>query len=170
MKQKLALSCALIHKPAVLFLDEPTTGVDAVSRREFWEMLMNLRAQGLCIIVSTPYMDEAAMCDRVALMLHGRFLALDTPDAIIASYNRNLLTVRGERMPGLLRDLRMLSGVLSCHTFGDSHHVTVENDLDVKKLTRDLAYLGHRQIEIEQATPGIEDCFMLLAADGGDQE
>lgn len=167
MKQKLALSCALIHKPAVLFLDEPTTGVDAVSRRELWEMLLKLRNQGLCVVVSTPYMDEAAMCDRVALMMQGRFLALDTPDAITAGFSRRLLAVRGERMPALLRDLRTIPGVLSCHAFGDSHHVTVKDGLDIATMAQNLASGGHPAVEIKPVAPGIEDCFMLLAADGG---
>ncbi len=168
MKQKLALSCALIHKPAVLFLDEPTTGVDAVSRREVWEMLLKLRDQGLCIAVSTPYMDEAAMCDRVALMMRGRFMAQDTPDGITRGFADRLLAVRGDRMPALLRDLRTMPGVLSCHAFGDSHHVTVADDLDLDGLAGGLAARGHTDVQITPIDPGIEDCFMALARDGGD--
>ena len=168
MKQKLALSCALIHKPAVLFLDEPTTGVDAVSRRELWEMLLKLRDQGLCIAVSTPYMDEAAMCDRVALMMQGRFMALDTPASITRGFKHRLLAIRGDRMPALLRELRALPGVLACHAFGDSHHVTVADDLDVAALARTLAESGHKGVEIAPVAPGIEDCFMALARDGGE--
>ncbi len=168
MKQKLALSCALIHKPAVLFLDEPTTGVDAVSRRELWDMLLKLKQAGLCIIVSTPYMDEASMCDRVALAMRGRFMVQDTPDAIVATYDRRLLAVRGDRMPALLRDLRTIEGVLTCHAFGDTHHVTVTPGLDTAALAKDLAAMGHADVAIMPASPGIEDCFMLISQSQGD--
>jgi ABC-type multidrug transport system ATPase subunit len=164
MKQKLALCCALIHKPAVLFLDEPTTGVDAVSRRELWDMLIKLKRQGLCILVSTPYMDEAALCDRIALMLKGHFLAQDTPAGVTGRFDKRLLAVRAERMPALLRELRSRQGVLSCYAFGDSHHVTVADELDVQALRAALASAGHRELEISPIAPGIEDSFMLLAA------
>ncbi|HOD07404.1 MAG TPA: ABC transporter ATP-binding protein [Myxococcota bacterium] len=167
MKQKLALSCALVHKPAVLFLDEPTTGVDAVSRGELWDMLLKLRQSGLCIIVSTPYMDEAAICDRVALAMNGRFMIQDTPAAIVAAYDRRLLAVRGDRMWELLRDLRSFDGVLTCHAFGDAHHLTVSDDLDLAALRAYLAGLGHADVQIAPATPGIEDCFMLMSETTG---
>ncbi len=163
MKQKLALSCALIHKPSVLFLDEPTTGVDAVSRRELWEMLLKLKRDGLCIVVSTPYMDEAAMCDRVALILDGRFMARDTPAAIVAGFDRRLLAVRGDRMSTLLKDLRGIEGVLSCHAFGDTHHITVADAFDAAALPARLAALGHAGVDVRPAAPGIEDCFMLMS-------
>ena len=163
MKQKLALSCALIHKPAVLFLDEPTTGVDAVSRHELWEMLLQLKRQGLCVVVSTPYMDEAAMCDHVALMQQGRFLAEGTPSQVTERFDKRLLAVRGERMPALLRYLRTSPGVLACYAFGDSHHVTVEEGFEVEELEAALVASGHSDTEIHPIKPGIEDCFMLLA-------
>jgi len=166
MKQKLALSCALIHKPSVLFLDEPTTGVDAVSRREFWEMLKNLGRQGLSIVVSTPYMDEAAMCDRIALALGGRFLRQDTPAAIVAGFDRTILAVSSDRMSALLRDLRDFKGIVSCHAFGDTHHVTVTDGFDIERLRGYLSRGNHSGIDIHPITPGIEDCFMALAEAG----
>jgi len=103
MKQKLALCCALVHRPEILLLDEPTTGVDAVSRHEFWDLLADLKKAGQTIVVSTPYMDEADRCDRVALMQGGRLLAVDTPQAIAQSFDRPLLAVRAaRRYPALL--------------------------------------------------------------------
>ena len=123
MKQKLALSCALIHKPKVLFLDEPTTGVDPVSRKEFWEMLLKLKSQGITIIVSTPYMDEARLCDRIALMQNGKFLRIDSPENIIASYPQRLWSVIADNMHGLLNDLRSCPYVKSSFSFGASYHV-----------------------------------------------
>lgn len=164
MKQKLALSCALIHKPSVLFLDEPTTGVDAVSRREFWDMLLRLKQQGLCIIVSTPYMDEASICDRVALMLKGRFLAQDTPAGVTALFDKPLFAARSERMPALLRDLRASPGVLACYPFGDAHHVTASTALDPVKLQAAMRAAGHQEIEVAAIAPGIEDSFLLLSS------
>ena len=115
MKQKLALSCALIHEPQVLFLDEPTTGVDPVSRKEFWNMLLRLKQQGITILVSTPYMDEASLCDRIALIQNGQFLQIDTPADIVRSYSRSLWAVQSDRMHALLNDLHAypLSGLPS---------------------------------------------------------
>ena len=118
MKQKLALSCALIHKPAVLFLDEPTTGVDPVSRKELWEMLTKLRAQGITILASTPYMDEATLCDRIALIQNGEFMRVDTPRNIVAGFPDTLWSVRTGRMHRLLKDLRDLPFVKSSFSFG----------------------------------------------------
>ena len=114
MKQKLALSCALIHKPKVLFLDEPTTGVDPVSRKEFWEMLRNLRKQGITILVSTPYMDEATLCDRIALIQNGEFMKIEPPQNIINNFPETLWAVKAEHMSALLSDLRNCIGVKSC--------------------------------------------------------
>lgn len=125
MKQKLALSCALIHKPVVLFLDEPTTGVDPVSRKEFWAMLKRLKEQGITILVSTPYMDEATLCDRIALMQDGKFLKLDAPQQIVAQFTETLWAVSGDNMFHLLTELRNHPQVKSCFAFGDVHHVTV---------------------------------------------
>ena len=166
MKQKLALSCALIHKPVVLFLDEPTTGVDPVSRKEFWGMLKNLKRQGITILVSTPYMDEAALCDRIALIQNGSFLAIDTPQGITERFNEPLWAVQSNRMSQLLTDLRNNENVVSCFAFGDKHHVTIENGkLKIENgewLREYLESKGHQDIEIEIIQPGIEDCFIQL--------
>lgn len=164
MKQKLALSCALIHKPDVLFLDEPTTGVDPVSRKEFWEMLKRLKDRGIAILVSTPYMDEAAICDRIALMQDGAFLGVDTPENLMAQFSKKLWSVHSNRMSALLNDLRNYQGVLSAFSFGDSHHITmVDNELDKSKLLVYLKDKGHMEINIQRIKPGIEDCFMDLS-------
>ncbi|KAA6304793.1 ABC transporter ATP-binding protein, partial [termite gut metagenome] len=114
MKQKLALSCALIHKPRVLFLDEPTTGVDPVSRKEFWEMLKSLKQQGITILVSTPYMDEATLCDRIALITNGSFLQTDTPENIVCQFPQTLWTVQSNQMHKLLNDLRRHDKIKTC--------------------------------------------------------
>ena len=167
MKQKLALSCALIHKPDVLFLDEPTTGVDPVSRKEFWEMLMKLKKQGITIIVSTPYMDEAKLCDRIALMQNGKFLRIDTPDNIVASYPYRLWAVRSSSMHILLDDLRSCQGITSSFSFGTCYHATMDETLTVEKLKRYLLDKGHHNIEINEISPTVEDCFMLLLKEDG---
>jgi ABC-type multidrug transport system ATPase subunit len=164
MKQKLALCCALIHKPTVLFLDEPTTGVDPVSRKEFWEMLKRLKNQGISILVSTPYMDEAGMCDRIAFMQNGRFLKIDTPVNIIRGFTKPLWAVRGERMSQLLSDLRKIPGVKTCFAFGDTHHVTVDkNILSENDLIEALVGQGHSGVEVAAIEAGIEDCFMDIS-------
>src|ERR1017187_6194113 len=125
MKQKLALCCALVHKPEVLFLDEPTTGVDVVSRREFWEMLKRLKQQGITILVSTSYMDEATKCDRIGLILGGRLLSINTPDEIIKEYPEKLFAVKSDDMYRLLNELRAFDGTLSSYTFGEYHHLSI---------------------------------------------
>jgi ABC-type multidrug transport system ATPase subunit len=162
MKQKLALSCALIHKPTVLFLDEPTTGVDPVSRKEFWDMLMKLKVQGITILVSTPYMDEATRCDRIALIMNGEFMQVDTPQNIMAAYPERLWAVQTNRMKRLLDDLRRHPSVKSSFSFGEALHVTVENRLTFEELTKFLENEGHSDIEIQSIQPTVEDCFMLL--------
>jgi ABC-2 type transport system ATP-binding protein len=163
MKQKLALCCALIHAPSVLFLDEPTTGVDAVSRREFWDMLNRLKTKGITIIVSTPYMDEAAMCDRVALMQGGKILDLDTPFSIISKFGRPLWSVRSANMFQLLNDLRAADFTEGCFAFGESHHLTVKNEtIGQAEILQFLENRQHQNIHIQQVTPSIEDCFMAL--------
>ena len=121
MKQKLALSCALIHRPSVLFLDEPTTGVDAVSRSEFWDMLADLKHKGITILVSTPYMDEASRCDRVALCNEGRILGIDTPTDIVAGFDSPLYAVQADNMYQLLISARRARGVVECYPFGGAH-------------------------------------------------
>lgn len=165
MKQKLALCCALIHRPEVLFLDEPTTGVDAVSRQEFWEMLDRIRAEGITIIASTPYMDEAARCDRIALINEGRFMQTDTPQAVAAAYPYALWAVRSRQMHRLLADLRAWPTTQSAFSFGDSVHATFTIPLQPDQLSKALSHLGHTEIEINPCPPGVEDCFILLAGE-----
>ena len=163
MKQKLALSCALIHKPTVLFLDEPTTGVDPVSRKEFWEMLQNLKAQNISILVSTPYMDEAMLCDRIALIQEGTFLQVDTPDNIIERFTEILWAVKSKEMFRLLNDLRHYNGIKTCFTFGEVHYITVKEDLKMEDIRNYLIDKGHQDIDVYVIKPSIEDCYMQLA-------
>lgn len=170
MKQKLALSCALIHKPVVLFLDEPTTGVDPVSRKEFWDMLANLKKQGITILVSTPYMDEASLCDRIALIQEGKFLKIDTPEQIINQFENTLWSVHSNNMSKLLKDLRKHENIETCFAFGDTHHITInqeklhkEKEFTQSELLDYLKENEHSEIEIKSITASIEDCFMELA-------
>jgi ABC-type multidrug transport system ATPase subunit len=161
MKQKLALCCALIHKPKVLFLDEPTTGVDPVSRKEFWEMLKRLKAQGISILVSTPYMDEANLCDRIALIQMGKILEIDTPQNIVNRFDKNLYAVKSKSMYNLLNDLRAYSKTESCFAFGQYHHLVLnEEHPDLNELKTYLQ--NHSELEIALIKPGIEDRFMQL--------
>jgi len=163
MKQKLALSCAMIHKPEVIFLDEPTTGVDPVSRKEFWHMLKNLKANGITIFVSTPYMDEASLCDRIALIQDGSLLSVDTPAGIIQNFHGTLYSVTGEREHELLRDLRQYATCRSVYLFGDSLHYTDKDDtLDEKNIKRFLVEKGYHEVNIKRIEPVIEDCFLEL--------
>ncbi len=163
MKQKLALCCALIHKPSVLFLDEPTTGVDPVSRKEFWEMLRKLKEQEITMLVSTPYMDEASLCDKIALIQQGRFLQEATPRQIIDQFEETLWAVQSNNMHMLIAHLRSHPQVTSCFAFGEVHHVTVQDALLVDEMKQYLHNLGHTQIRIESIRPVIEDCYMVLA-------
>jgi ABC-2 type transport system ATP-binding protein len=164
MKQKLALSCALIHKPRVLFLDEPTTGVDPVSRKEFWEMLKRLKQQGITILVSTPYMDEATLCDRVALIQSGEVLAVNTPASIVREYPEKLFGVKARDIPRLLFDVRNFEDTLSCFTFGEYLHLsfTDARDAVIDRLRQYLADKGHENVVIMPVEPTIEDCFIRL--------
>jgi ABC-2 type transport system ATP-binding protein len=164
MKQKLALSCALIHKPRVLFLDEPTTGVDPVSRKEFWEMLKRLKQQGITILVSTPYMDEATLCDRIALIQAGTILAIDTPSAIVGQYPEKLYAVRSQEIPRLLLDIRHFENTLRCFSFGEVLHMSFKNEDDrtIPQLQEYLGSTGHRDVQIRPEVPTIEDCFIRL--------
>ena len=164
MKQKLALCCALIHKPSVLFLDEPTTGVDPVSRKEFWGMLKKLKAQGITILVSTPYMDEAGLCDRIGLIQNGRFLEIETPATIVSRYENKLWAVQSDDMPKLLNDLRSNEITKDCFAFGDKHHVSIDNNhLTMANLKEYLIQKEHTNIHIFEIKPSIEDCFMQLS-------
>ncbi|QRX63482.1 ABC transporter ATP-binding protein [Dysgonomonadaceae bacterium zrk40] len=162
MKQKLALSCALIHKPEILILDEPTTGVDPVSRKEFWDMLGRLREQGITILVSTAYMDEASRCDRIALIRDGRFIASNTPQGIIDDYAEVLWSVEGPQMSALLTALRDHAGIKTSFAFGDKHHVTVEKGIHPNELKQHLADKGFGDVRIAPVEPSVEDCFMAL--------
>ncbi|MBA3681601.1 MAG: ABC transporter ATP-binding protein [Bacteroidetes bacterium] len=164
MKQKLALCCALIHKPTVLFLDEPTTGVDSVSRKEFWEMLKRLKEQGITIMVSTPYMDEATLCDRIALMQTGKILSIDTPQNIISAYPENLYAIKSNKMFKLLKDLRQYENTLSCFAFGEYLHLSLVNDTQttLNELNEWLKNNEHLNIEIKKIEATIEDCFIKL--------
>jgi ABC-type multidrug transport system ATPase subunit len=167
MKQKLALSCALVHRPDVLFLDEPTTGVDAVSRREFWDLLAALKASGLPILVSTPYMDEATRCDRVALIQRGRLLAVDAPAAIAARYPRPLLAVHAGDRQGAIRRLRAFPHAESVYPFGEELHYTDRREHAdpsgiADELRAWLASAGLSDATVSPIAAGIEDAFMAL--------
>jgi len=164
MKQKLALSCALIHKPSVLFLDEPTTGVDAVSRKDFWEMLNRLKNQGITIMVSTPYMDEASLCDRIALIQSGKILIIDTPDQIRKAYPDKLYVIKSVNMHQLINDLNEYPHTLSCFPFGEYLHVSFKIDEEnlIPDVLKYLASKGHENPEIKLTFPTVEDYFIKL--------
>lgn len=162
MKQKLALCCALIHRPTVLFLDEPTTGVDTVSRKEFWEMLKRLKQQGITILVSTPYMDEATLCERIALIQNGKIMSIDTPQNIIKQFPENLYAIKASNMSKLLTDLRNSEQIKSCNAFGEYHHITFNQDTDLarKEVMQKLQSQNHTETGLKLITPTIEDCFI----------
>lgn len=162
MKQKLALCCCLIHKPDVLFLDEPTTGVDAVSRKEFWEMLQNLKKRGLTILVSTPYMDEASLCDRVALMQSGKILAIDTPEGVENQFKQPLFAVRAKDTYRLIQDLRQAPFTITCYAFGEFLHLTTTDRVSNGTIERYLTEHQHTDVVIQPIRAGIEDAFMEL--------
>ena len=162
MKQKLALSCALIHRPSVLFLDEPTTGVDAVSRKEFWDMLKKLKAGGITMLVSTPYMDEASLCDRVALIQGGTILSINTPGGVISSFRNPLLAVRSSNMLKLLKDLNEFPRVENAYPFGQYHHAVMNPGYREEELDVFLKEKGNKELEVREVKPDIEDCFIAL--------
>ena len=163
MKQKLALSCALIHRPEVLFLDEPTTGVDAVSRREFWDLLTDLKKSGLTILVATPYMDEAARCDRVALMQEGRILAIDAPRDIGDRFTAPLFSVHGSDRYRMLQVLREYPNLKSVSPFGSElHYADSRPDAAAGDIQRFLQSRGFDDAAVNRIEPGIEDTFMAL--------
>ena len=163
MKQKLALSCALIHKPKILVLDEPTTGVDAVSRKEFWEMLKKLQEKGITILVSTPYMNEADLCDRVALMQKGQILDVDTPASITCKFPRKIIQIRSDEMYRLINDLRAFEKAESVYAFGQYVHFTgTDDDVEINELDMYLESRKHTNIVVEEIAAGIEDVFMSL--------
>ncbi len=162
MKQKLALSCALIHRPTVLFLDEPTTGVDAVSRKEFWEMLKNLKMQGITLLVSTPYMDEASLCDRIALIQNGNILSINTPQGVVNEFQKPLFAVRSLHMLSLLNILKEFDEVEDAYPFGQYHHVVMKKNGNETKLHSFLDQKLKEDYELNSVTPDIEDCFIDL--------
>ena len=164
MKQKLALSCALIHKPKVLFLDEPTTGVDPVSRKEFWEMLKRLQQKGITILVSTPYMDEAALCDRIALIQDGKSLQIDTPEEIVKHYPKTIYDVAASNMYELILSLNEYQHNHSVYPFGEFVHYTDKrDDFKSEDLLNYLENKGLKNIIIQPTKTTIEDTFMELA-------
>ncbi len=161
MKQKLALCCALIHKPSVLFLDEPTTGVDPVSRREFWQMLKRLKSQNITIVVSTPYMDEATLCDRIALIQEGKILSIDTPEKIMSDYSEPLYAIKGDNMGQLLRALQKFEYTEQSYAFGEFAHLTFKKGEDRHEQL--LGYLEQEKIrvyELKKIKATVEDCFI----------
>jgi ABC-type multidrug transport system ATPase subunit len=161
MKQKLALSCALIHKPEILILDEPTTGVDAVSRKEFWEMLKKLQKKGITILVSTPYMDEAMLCNRVALMQNGKVLDVDTPQKLVENFNRKLYAIKSMDMHRLIQDLRAWEKTDSAFAFGQHLHVTGKDDeVEATEFENYLLKKNHLELQVFDIPPSIEDVFM----------
>jgi ABC-2 type transport system ATP-binding protein len=163
MKQKLALCCALIHKPEILFLDEPTTGVDVVSRKEFWEMLDKLKKQNISIVVSTPYMDEAKLCDRIALIQNGKIMSVDKPEAIVLNYPKALFGVKAKIIYKLLDSLRLDPEVESCYAFGEYLHLTLKSDDDNEKTVEEIAKkYNPDELEVLKIKPTIEDSFIRL--------
>ena len=162
MKQKLALCCALIHRPAVLLLDEPTTGVDAVSRSEFWDMLSELKGKGISMLVSTPYMDEAVRCDRVALCDGGKILAVDTPQGVVGRFDEPLYALAGDDMYGLLLEARRHADVKECYPFGQTHHLIAGERFDAGRFVRETTARGFRRVTLRPVGAGIEDVFIKL--------
>ncbi len=163
MKQKLALCCALIHKPEILILDEPTTGVDAVSRKEFWEMLKKLQQNNITILVSTPYMDEASLCNRVALMQDGKIMIIDSPENIINRFEKELLAIRSNNIYKLITDLRKYTDAYSVYPFGQYvHYVGKTGEVGEEGISTYLSEKGHQNISVTKIKANIEDCFMDL--------
>jgi len=163
MKQKLALCCALIHKPEVLFLDEPTTGVDVVSRSEFWDMLDKLKQQHITIVVSTPYMDEAKLCDRIALMQNGKIMSVDTPGEIINSFPKPLFAAKAKNIYKLLQDFRSDPETESCYAFGEYVHLTLKSDNSPQAKIKQIAERHQTEdFEVKKIEPTIEDSFIRL--------
>jgi ABC-type multidrug transport system ATPase subunit len=164
MKQKLALCCTLVHQPSILFLDEPTTGVDPVSRKEFWQMLKKLKKDGMTIIVSTPYMDEASLCDRIALIQDGKILKIDSPSTVSNQFGRSLYAIESDHSFHLLHALRDIPMIDTCFSFGNAIHVTIKtgDQNSIEKVSIALEQQGISDVKISEITPGIEDVFMDL--------
>lgn len=163
MKQKLALCCALIHEPKVLFLDEPTTGVDPVSRKEFWDMLARLKKRGITIIVSTPYMDEASKCDRIALIQNGNIMDINTLQNILSKFSDTLYEIKSNNIFKLLNDLKAFNDTKSCFTFGEFLHLSLKSgESGLEKMIQYLQQKQHQNIVCQKIKPNIEDAFMQL--------
>ena len=162
MKQKLALSCALIHRPSVLFLDEPTPGVDAVSRSEFWDMLSELKTKGITILVSTPYLDAAQRCDRIALCNEGRIMRIDTPQNIVGGFGGELYAVAADNMFALLQAARTAASVAECYPFGDTHHLVAGEGFSAEQFVSEMQNQMIKNLRIERCEPTIEDVFIKL--------
>ena len=163
MKQKLALSCALIHHPKVLILDEPTTGVDAVSRKEFWQMLKALKEKGITILVSTPYMDEAEICDRVGLIQKGKLMSVNTPQGIVDEFQHELFAIFCDDNYKLMNTLKEITNPDDVQIFGQNiHFINRNNKFTEKSLYQILEKKNFSEISIIQTKPGIEDCFIEL--------
>lgn len=162
MKQKLALSCALIHRPEILVLDEPTTGVDAVSRKEFWDLLKRFKEEGITIIVSTPYMDEAALCDRIALIQEGKIMKIDTPMEVVKNYDKNLISIRTNKNHTLINDLKTFDSGSQAYLFGQKIHFSTINKIDQSNLFDFIKNKNYTDIDIAPCEPTIEDCFLSL--------
>ena len=160
MKQKLALSCALIHKPDILFLDEPTTGIDAVSRVELWDMLKKLKEQNLTIIVSTPYMDEAELCDKVAFMQKGEVMEINTPQQIVEDYDTPIYAIKGDNFYNLLLSLRKMELTRTAFPFGESIHLTTYEEFNENELNKIVSDFSNQRTETKRIKANIEDCFM----------
>lgn len=167
MKQKLALCCALVHKPKVLFLDEPTTGVDAVSRKEFWQMLKRLQGRGITILVSTPYMDEASLCDRIALMHNGKIMNIDTVKETEKLYKGSLYEVSSNNYYQCLQDLRAYKSTIKALPFGEYIHLTTNDTIDTVSLVEYLRNRGHDNILLRPVEANVEDVFLQLLDEHG---
>jgi ABC-2 type transport system ATP-binding protein len=163
MRQKLALVCTLIHRPEVVLLDEPTTGVDPVSRRDFWKILYDLPRQGVTLLISTPYMDEATRCNRVAFMYQGRLLAEDTPAALRANFGRQIVEVRCQPQRAARERLKSLPQVEGVEVFGDRLHVSVHADFPLDHIRQSLEAAGVECTEVHAVSPSLEDVFVTLS-------
>jgi ABC-2 type transport system ATP-binding protein len=169
MKQKLALSCTLIHDPVILVLDEPTTGVDPVSRNEFWSILRSLKDQGVTIFVSTPYMDEAAYCDRIAIMHQGRILAQGAPASFPEMIPEHVFLLADAR-PADADVLRNMSGAVSAHAFGDSIHVTMPPETSEASANDAVSRAIGRPANLKRIPPSLEDVFISLIRGARDDD
>ena len=169
MKQKLALCCAIVHKPKLLFLDEPTMGVDPSSRKDFWRIIKLLQKEGITIIASTPYMDEASLCDRIALIQKGEILSISTPEELISNYRGDLYSVSSSSMYPLLKFLKNQDFISSVFPFGDTHHIRLNSNISPENAEIAIESSGFDQIEIKKIQPSIEDCFMYLSTRAYDE-